>query len=174
MVSRLYQSLSVLVFGAALAVSGVELEVFAQSVENRQSTAEEQSETFHDTLVRMRIKREEEEHKKLVGKAEQIKNLLLELFKESLNNHLPRVADKKLREIEKNARSIRSDIGGGDDTPLEAPPTNLAETLKQLEEISERLNKKLGKTSRHIVSLTVVADATEIIQLTKLLRGYLN
>jgi hypothetical protein len=153
---------------------GVTLDVRAQSVEATQTTAEEQNETFRDTLVRMRIKREEEEHKKLVAKAEQIKEHALALAKGPVGKQLPRDADKKLKEIEKNARNIRSDSGGGDDVPLEAPPHNLADALKQLSEASERLNEKLGKTSRHVVSLTVVAEATEIIQLVKLLRGYLH
>lgn len=152
---------------------GSTLEVRAQSAET-QTTAEEQNETFRDTLVRMRIKREEEEHKKIVAKAEQIKEHALALAKGPVGKYLPRDADKKLKEIEKNARNIRSESGGGEDVPLETPPQNLAEALKQLGEASERLNDKLSKTSRHVVSLIVVAEATEIIQLVKLLRGYLH
>ena len=161
-------------FFAFVVSLGAALEVRAQTAETTQTTAEEQNETFRDTLVRMRIKREEEEHKKLITKAEQIKEDALELAKDPVGNHLPREADKKLKEIEKNARNIRSESGGGEDEKLETPPQNLADTLKQLGEASERLNERLGKTSRHVVSLTVVTEATEIIQLVKLLRGYLN
>lgn len=146
----------------------------AQSAEVGQTIAEEQNETFRDTLVRMRIKREEEEHKKVVEKAEQLKDLSAALVKDAAGNRLPRLAEKKLKEIEKFARNIRSDAGGGEDEPLETPPHGLAETLKQLGETSERLNEQLSKTSRHVVSITVAAEATEIIQLVKLLRGYLN
>ena len=153
---------------------GATLDVRAQAAEITQTTAEEQNETFRDTLVRMRIKREEEEHKKLVAKAEQIKEHALALVKEPVGKQLARDADKKLKEIEKNARNIRSESGGGEDVPLETPPHNLPDALKQLSEASERLNEKLSKTSRHVVSLTVVAEATEIIQLVKLLRGYLR
>src|SRR5581483_11656908 len=153
---------------------GAALDVRAQTAETTQTNAEEQNETFRDTLVRMRIKREEEEHKKLITKAEQIKEDALALAKEPLGKRLPRDADKKLKEIEKNARNIRSESGGGEDEPLESPPKNLPDALKQLGEASERLNERLSKTSRHVVSLTVVTEATEIIQLVKLLRGYLN
>ena len=138
------------------------------------SIAEEQNETFRDTLVRMRIKREEEEHKKTVAKAEQIKTHAAELLKNVSPNSLPRVADKKLKEIEKNARNIRTDSGGGEDAPLEEPPVTLTDTLKQLDEASESLNKLIGKTSRHIISVSVSTQATEIIQLVKLLRAYLQ
>jgi hypothetical protein len=160
-------------FFAGLCLS-VTLGVRAQTAETTQTTAEEQNETFRDTLVRMRIKREEEEHKKIVAKAEQIKEHALALAKEPVGKQLARDADKKLKEIEKNARNIRSESGGGEDVPLETPPHNLPDALKQLSEASERLNEKLSKTSRHVVSLTVVAEATEIIQLVKLLRGYLH
>ncbi len=156
-----------------LGMTGVSLTVPAQTAET-QTAAEEQNETFRDTLVRMRIKREEEEHKKIVSKAEQLQGLADKLSKESTPTRLPRATDKYLKEIEKNARSVRSDAGGGEDVSLETPPRTLADTLKQLNEASERLNKELGKTSRHVVSITVAALTTEIIQLVKLLRGYLN
>jgi TolA-binding protein len=163
-----------LVSGAALAVC-LAVGASAQSVETSSTTsAEEQNETFRDTLVRMRIKREEEEHRKLIGKAERIKTLAQEVAQAVVSNRLPRETDKQLKEIEKNARQIRADAGGGEDEPLENPPRTLPDTLKQLEEASESLNKKLGKTSRHIVSLTAAAGATEIIQLVKLLRGFLK
>ncbi len=158
---------------ALLGVTGVSSTVQAQTAET-QTAAEEQNETFRDTLVRMRIKREEEEHKKIVTKAGQIQALAEKLSKESTPTRLPRATDKHLKEIEKNARSVRSDAGGGEDAPLETPPRTLSDTLKQLHEASERLNKELGKTSRHVVSITVASQATEIIQLVKLLRGYLN
>jgi hypothetical protein len=149
-------------------------EARAQSAEVGQTVIEEQNETFRDTLVRMRIKREEEEHRKIVGKAEQLKDLSLALTRDFTGSRLPRAAEKKLKEIEKFARNIRSDSGGGEDEPLESPPQGLTDTLKQLSEASERLNEKLSKTSRHIVSITVAAEATEIIQLVKLLRAYLH
>jgi hypothetical protein len=87
---------------------------------------------------------------------------------------LPRAAEKKIKEIEKFARQIRSDSGGSQDEPLDPPPSNLAETLEQLIAASERLNENLGKTSRRVVSVAVVDSATEVIQLAKILRNYLN
>jgi hypothetical protein len=140
-----------------------------------QTVPEEQNETMLDTLKKMQIKREEDEHKKILGKGEQIEeeaNLLLK----DLNgrSQLPRATEKRLKNIEKFARQIRSDAGGSEDEPLDSIPSNLAETLKQLCEVSGRLNANLAKTSRRVISLAVVDDATEIIQLTKLLRKYLN
>jgi hypothetical protein len=140
-----------------------------------QTVPEEQNETMLDTLKRMQIKREENEHKKILEKGEQIQeeaNLLLR----DLNGRtqLPRATEKRIKNIEKFARQIRSDSGGSEDEPLDSIPSNLVETIKQLCEVSDRLNANLAKTSRRVVSLAVVSDATEIIQLTKLLRSYLN
>ncbi len=150
---------------------------WAQRSRVDQTPEEEQNETMIDTLKRMQIKREESEHKKLLEKAEQIKEEAAALAKEAEaqpGNRLPRVAEKKLKEIEKFAKQIRSDSGGSQDEPLDAPPSNLTEALKQLQEASERLNENLAKTSRRVVSVAVVGDATEIIQLVRILRGYLS
>jgi hypothetical protein len=142
---------------------------------SEQNVPEEQNETMLDTLKRMQIKREEDEHKKILEKGEQIEaeaNLLLKDLHG--RTQLPRATEKRIKNIEKFARQIRSDSGGSEDEPLDAIPASLAETIKQLCEASERLNANLAKTSRRVISLAVVDDATEIIQLTKLLRKYLN
>ncbi len=136
---------------------------------------EDQSEAFRDTLVRMQIKREENEHRKLLEKATQIRDLARDLLKASENGRLSHSAEKKLRDIEKNARHIRSESGGGNsDVPLESPPQSLDQAVEQLDSLSERFNASMEKTSRRIVSATVVGEASEIIQLVKVIRDLLN
>jgi hypothetical protein len=149
----------------------------AQSTIAGQPPVEEQNETMIDTLKRMQIKREESEHKKLLDKGTQIQEeseSLAKVISVRTGNRLPRTAEKKLKEIEKFARQIRSESGGSHDEPLDSPPSNLDEALKQLLEASERLNANLAKTSRRVVSIAVVESATEVIQLVRLLRDYLN
>ena len=109
-----------------------------------------------------------------MDKGAQIERDVESLAKEAVNGHLPREGEKKLREIEKAARKIRSEFGGGgDDTPLDPAPANLDDALKKLDDASERLNKHLSKTSRRVISVSVVEVATEVTQLVKILRGYL-
>jgi hypothetical protein len=116
-----------------------------------------------------------ERAQKLLDKGAQIKLDAESLAKEVAAGRLPRASEKKLREIEKSARQIRSEFGGaGDNEALDSPPNNLADALKLLDDASERLNKSLGKTSRRVVSVTVIEIANEIAQLVKILRGYLN
>jgi len=167
MISRILFSILCLLF--------IALAVRAQSASAGNPPPEEQNETMRDTLKRMQIKREESEHKKILDKGAQIKLDTENLAKEAVNGHLPRAGEKKLREIEKAARQIRSEFGGaGDDNPLDPMPNNLDDALKRLGDASERLNKHLSKTSRRVISVTVVEVATEITQLVKLLRGYLR
>ncbi|MDX2031376.1 MAG: hypothetical protein SF339_11935 [Blastocatellia bacterium] len=143
----------------------------------QQPPTEEQNETMLDTLKRMQIKREEMEHKKLLDKGHQITQAAEELTKAATGKVLPRTSEKRLREIEKSARQIRSEFGGGggnDEDPLESPPATLEEALKRLNDQGEKLNKEMGKTSRRVISFTVIEIATEIVQLIRLLRGYLG
>lgn len=135
---------------------------------------DEQNETMRDTLKRMQIKREEEEHKKLLSKGFQIKQDVESLLKDAANERLPRSSEKRLKEIEKSAKNIRSQFGGSEDAELESPPKNLDEALKQLTETTAQLNDRLAKTSRQVISIQVVESCTDIIQLVKTLRTYLN
>jgi hypothetical protein len=148
---------------------------WAQTTAAEQATPpDEQNETMRDTLKRMQIKREEEEHKKIIGKGSQIKEETEALVKDAVDGRLPRAAEKRLKDIEKSAKQIRSEAGGSQDEPLESPPNNLEDALKRLTETSERLNDRLAKTSRRVISVAVVDDATEVIQLVKILRHYLK
>ena len=147
----------------------------AQSPSADNPPAEEQNETMRDTLKRMQIKREEAEHKKILDKGAQIERDAESLAKEAANGHLPRAGEKTLREIEKAARQIRSEFGGGgDDIPLDPMPASLDDALKRLDDASERLNKHLSKTSRRVISVSVVEVANEVTQLVKVLRGYIR
>ena len=62
----------------------------AQTAEPAPTPAIEQNEAFRDTLVKMRIAREESEHKKLVEKANQLSDNVGELTKMAANGKLPR------------------------------------------------------------------------------------
>ncbi len=148
----------------------------AQSRTNPATTPdEEQNETFRDTLKKMQYKREEDEHRKLVKTAAEVKDNAELLLKEASGDKLPKSSEKKLREIEKGAKKIRTESGAsGNDEQLEPVPTTLEAALKQLNEASKKLHTEMEKTSRHVMSATVVSEATEVIQLVKLLRGYLN
>jgi hypothetical protein len=139
------------------------------------SPADDQGDSLRENMKRMEIKREEDEHRKLVERAAQLKEAVDTLSQDAAGAHLARTADKKLKEIEKSAKTIRSEFGGtNDEAPLESLPDSLDDAIKQLKSTGERLNASMEKTSRHVVSATVVVEASEIIQLVKIIRAYVN
>lgn len=135
---------------------------------------DEQNETMLDTLRKMKIKREEEEHKKTLSKGFQIKRDIEALESAAVNGRLQPTAEKQLKLIEKSARQIRTDFGGSKDEELETPPKTLDETLKRLNETTTQLNDRLAKTSRQVISISVVESANDIIQLVKTLRAFMR
>lgn len=135
---------------------------------------EEQNETMLDTLRRMKIRREEDEHKKLLSKGFQIKQDTEVLVKSGVNGYLPRSSEKLLKAIEKSAKQIRSEFGGSKDEELESPPKTLDDALNLLNETGILLNERLAKTSRQVISIPVVESATDLIQLVKILRTFMN
>jgi len=165
------------IFVSVLITLAIAPAIWAQSASTSPIPAEEQSEAMIDTLKRMRIKREENEHKKVMEKGLEIKDEAHELFRNFAHHKLttlPRSIEKKLKDLEKSARHIRSESGGSKDQPLEAPPSTLDETLKDLLEASDRMHDNLTKTSRRVVSIDVINDACEVIALLRLLRNYVK
>lgn len=135
----------------------------------------DQNETLRDTLTRMQIKREEGDFRKLVVKAETIREGARLLAAEIVNggeDSLARRHEKRLREIEKFARQIRSDSGGSDDgEPVSIPPS-FGELVARLVAVSERLNESIARTSRRVVSVTVIEACSEVIDLVRQIRQW--
>ncbi|MFN0121029.1 MAG: hypothetical protein ACKV2V_11055 [Blastocatellia bacterium] len=176
MTRRLVCLLPMLVFCLAVNLRG-----FSQSRPNPApgEKGEEQNETFLDTLQKMKIKREEEAHKKLLKTAVEVRDeaetLLKGLSGEGEAAALPKDADKRLKVIEKGARKIRTESGGGNgEKQITTPPATLGESVSQLSEVSRRLASGMEKTSRHVVSAGVISRASEIIELVQIIRGYMK
>ena len=75
--------------------------VWGQSASGAPAAVEEQSEAMIDTLKRMRIKREENEHKKLLEKGSQLTDISEEISRNYAHQtivSLPREIEKKLRD----------------------------------------------------------------------------
>jgi hypothetical protein len=135
------------------------------------------SEGFNDTLVRMKIKREEEAHKKLIKSSQQAADIASRLnqhIQGKSRDMLDRGAEKKLKEIEKAAKQIRSNVGGSnDDDDFETPKT-LEDAVNRLSDTSKLLSQQMEKTSRHMISATIIVSASDMLRLIKILRGYIK
>lgn len=131
------------------------------------------SEGFADTLERMKIKRQVEEHKKLVKSAHQAEEIAGRLHEDVANNKLRAPAEKKLKEIEKAAKQIRNYVGGNSDEKDFDPPSTLDEAVTQMADTTKLLSEQMDKTSRHLVNANILISASNIMRLVKFLRGYL-
>jgi hypothetical protein len=153
----------------------------------------EQSEAMREALKRMQIQREEEDFARMLERGRQLREKVEELVKslsgdapiegstssrrvpsgQPARARLPQQTGKLLREMEKLARQIRSESGGSSQEETLPIPATVAEAVDQLVQASTRLNEALAKTSRRVVSVKVIEAATQVIELTRHLRGHL-
>lgn len=126
-----------------------------------------------EIISRAAIKHEEESHKEMVERADEaalIGEQLMNSFQK--NKSLGKDDIKKLERMEKLARKIRGSTGGSDDdAPLENAPQQLDKALARLAEVSDQLNKSVQKTSRLVISASVINSSNELIELIKHIRG---
>jgi hypothetical protein len=126
-----------------------------------------------EMLRRAEIRHEEETHKEMVERADQAAQLgdeILSSFKR--NNSLTRDDLKKLERLEKLARKIRGGAGGSDDDEqLQDPPGMIEGALTRLAELSGDLKKSMSKTSRLVISATVIERSNEMIELIRHIRS---
>ena len=126
-----------------------------------------------EIIRRAEIKHEEESHKEMVDRADEaalIGEQLLNTFQK--NKSLGKDDFKKLERMEKLARKIRGSTGGSDDdAPLENAPQQMDKALARLAEVSDQLNKSVQKTSRLVISASVINSSNELIELIKHIRS---
>lgn len=139
----------------------------------------DQNETLLDTLKRMQIKREEDEFRKLTEKAATIRDgagVIASEIAATGAHGVARRHEKRLREMEKFARQIRSESGGSGEpeTKVGNGEEKIETLVELLVESSERLKQALARTSRRVVSIGVVEGAGDVIELTRRLRLHLK
>lgn len=132
------------------------------------------SEGFADTMERMKIKRAVEEHKKLVKSAHQAAEIAERLPQDVFKAKLLPTAEKKLKEIEKAAKQIRSYVGSSNDEKDFEPPKTLDEAITQTVATTKLLSEQMDKTSRHLVNATIIVSSSNLLRLIKILRTYVN
>lgn len=127
-----------------------------------------------EMLKSLEIRRSEATYKENLSRAREAAQLsadVRETFKQQ--NALGATELKKLARVEKLARSIRNDAGGGDDdSTLPNPPASLGAAIERLAEMCEDFRKKVEKTPRHVVSAAVITSANQLIELTRLIKTF--
>ncbi|MET0623414.1 MAG: hypothetical protein ABW250_10585 [Pyrinomonadaceae bacterium] len=173
------------IFTAAIIVAALSVGVYAQSSPPKQDGAPELREPREprkpgpmgspeaEMLRRAEIRHEEETHREMVERADEAAQLgdeILASYKR--NNSLTRDDLKKLERLEKLARKIRGGAGGSDaDKEMSDPPGMIGGALSKLAELSGALKKSVLKTSRMVISATVIERSNEIIELVRHIRS---
>lgn len=126
-----------------------------------------------EMLRRAEIRREEETHKDMVERADeaaQIGDELLASFRR--NNTLTRDDQKRLERLEKLARKIRGGAGGSDDKEeLSDPPGKVEGAVSRLAKLAGALKESVSKSSRLVISATVIERSNELIELIRHIRA---
>lgn len=133
--------------------------------------------TFEEELRAKRaIKLAEKEHEDNLNRAKEISQLGQSL-KNDLKDRsaLDREETKKIDRLEKLTKKIRGEAGGeDDDVQIAAPPGDLPSAISQIADNADQLSKDVQKTPRQVVSAAVIDRANVLLQLVKILRGFIH
>ena len=133
--------------------------------------------TFEEELRAKRaIKIAEKEHEDNLNRAKEISQLGQSL-KNDLKDRsaLDREDTKKIDRLEKLTKKIRGEAGGeDDDVQIAAPPADVPTAVTQIADNAEQLSKDVQKTPRQVVSAAVIDRANVLLQLVKILRGFIH
>lgn len=168
------------VFAALLPAFGAAQTTADQSTSSGASSTQRRSDSpflgspEEELRSRAAIKHAEESHQESLERADETARLGSQLFL-AFEHHqtLGREELKKLERMEKLVRKIRGQIGGSDDAQvLEDPPRELTAAFSRLAETSEDLQKCVVKTSRHVVSTSIIERANKVIELIRYIRSF--
>ena len=122
---------------------------------------------------RVAIKAAEEAHEESTERAREAAQLAVDIRTAFERNQKLASDDlKKLDRLEKLTRKVRGHVGGSEDkdTPVDLPGELDAATA-QLAEMADVLQKNVEKTSRHVVAVSVIDTANEMLDLIRHIRS---
>jgi hypothetical protein len=77
--------------------------------------------------------------------------------------------------LEKLTKKIRGEAGGeDDDVQLPNAPSDIPSLVSQIAENADLLSKDVEKTPRQVVSASVIDRANVLLQLVRILRGFVH
>lgn len=133
--------------------------------------------TFEEEMRAKRLIRlAEKEHEENLERAREISQLGQDL-KVGLKSNatIDRENTKKLNRLEKLTKKIRGEAGGEDDeVQMANVPSDIPGAVSLIADNAELLSKDVQKTPRQVVSAAVIDRANVLLQLLKILRGFLR
>jgi len=133
--------------------------------------------TFEEELRAKRaIKLAEKEHEDNLNRAREISQLG-QALKNGLKDRpaIDRDDTKKIDRLEKLTKKIRGEAGGeDDDVQIANAPGDIPAAVTQIADAADQLSKDVQKTPRQVVSAAVIDRANVLLQLVKILRGFIH
>lgn len=162
-------------FSVALVILFTSVFIQAQidaSTSDGRTRKEEFPKPILETLAKKRIEEEKEDFEKLIKRGEEAVKISEELEKAyAQNNTLSSKDKKKLKDLEKLLKKIRSDLGGDDDDEnFVEKPKSMSDAIKSLKDNTVSLLDEIQKTSRHTISAVAIESSNLIIKIVKFLR----
>jgi hypothetical protein len=133
--------------------------------------------TFEEEIRAKRlIKLAEKEHEENLKRAREISQIGQDL-KAGLGNSaaVAKPDPKKVDRLEKLTKKIRGEAGGEDDeVQIVDVPADIPTAVTQIADAADQLSKDVQKTPRQVVSAAVIDRANVLLQLVKILRGFIR
>src|SRR5215472_15178401 len=149
-------------------VAGQDVEAPGSQNPNRQrGNADQGDEFMRKAKIKAEIENAERDNDKMKSASLQLLELSYQLHDAVVAKNL--ITDenlKRLNGIEKLAKEIREKSGGtGDKNDYDVVPPQFEDCVKQLNDLAEKLNKEVEKTSRYTTSATVIDGSNRIYYL---------
>ena len=140
-----------------------------------QSELDDRPRSIKESLEKMRIEKEKKDFERMIERGEEALKITEEL--EVSFERKGRLTEKekaKLAAVEKLAKKIRSDLGGGDDRDEEARPhgdsLSFIDAIRSLRSSTQDLFGELKKSTRFTVSAAAIQSSNAVLRLARFLR----
>jgi hypothetical protein len=136
---------------------------------------EDRPRNIKESLEKMRIEKEKKDFERMLERGEEAVKITEEI--EATFERKGRLTEKektKLAAVEKLARQIRNDLGGGDDKTEQIRPhgesVSFLDAIRSLRSSTQDLFGELKKSSRFTVSAAAIQSSNAVLRLARFLR----
>jgi predicted Zn-dependent protease len=156
--------------------SGIPQGVSGVSVDKKKDSDESPLTTFEEELRAKRaIRLAEKEHEENLKRAREISQIGQDLKASLANASVTKPDPKKVDRLEKLTRKVRGEAGGDDDdVQIVNTPSDIPSAVNQIADAADQLSKDVEKTPRQVVSAAVIDRANILLELVKILRGFIR
>jgi hypothetical protein len=132
-----------------------------------------------EMMVKMRIDESKKQYDEMLDRGQQAVKISEQLEKDfAAKNQLSPDDLSKLEGLEKLVKKIRGELGGGDDERVAADddqkddpmPTNAADGIKALGQMTTKLVNELNNTSRFSISVAAIETSNSVLKVVRFLR----